>query len=170
MTRFRTQVLAALGATLLVALSVSTAFGAHPETADSENLGHQVSGYVHWLQLASHEDSQGQTDEEQQEDQQDEQTEDEQTQEDQQDQQLPTEDAAANSHGQCVRDVAQGSEVGGPNDNHGGAVSLAARVTCWQTDTTDGGDGSDPTTVSDGPGNSENHGSHGNHGNGGNKH
>ena len=35
-------------------------------------------------------------------------------------------------HGDCVSQVAQGDDVGGDNENHGGAVSEAAQVTCGQ--------------------------------------
>jgi hypothetical protein len=38
------------------------------------------------------------------------------------------------NHGQCVRAVAGSEDTGGTQDNHGGAVSEAARVTCWETD------------------------------------
>jgi hypothetical protein len=42
----------------------------------------------------------------------------------------------ANAHGKCVSEIAQNpDEIGGDNENHGGAVSLAARETCWE-DTT----------------------------------
>ena len=37
------------------------------------------------------------------------------------------------SHGACVREVAHDKDaVGGKNDNHGGAVSEAARITCHE--------------------------------------
>jgi hypothetical protein len=44
----------------------------------------------------------------------------------------PTEQTTdANAHGTCVSDIATTHELtDGPNDNHGGAVSLAARETC----------------------------------------
>lgn len=159
MTRLRTQWMAALGAGLLLALSVSSAFGALPETAEVENRGQQVSAYVHSLLLGSDEEPQEEPAEETDEvtdEQQDEET--DQTEE-VTDEQTTTQDGAANSHGQCVSEVARGTDVGGPKENHGGAVSQAAREDCWQTDTGDGGDA--PTEVSDGPGNSESHGSHG---------
>lgn len=41
------------------------------------------------------------------------------------------EDASDGTHGACVREVAHDKDaVGGKNDNHGGAVSEAARETC----------------------------------------
>jgi hypothetical protein len=162
MTRLRTRLLAVLGASLLVSLTVSTAFGAHPETASADNRGHQVSAYVHSLLLGSDQES-AKTEDAQQDDEAG-VTEDAQQDEPATDEQAAT-DAAPNTHGQCVSDAAHGDEVGGPNDNHGGAVSQAARDTCWQADggeePTDGGDASPPTEVSDGPGNSENHGNQG---------
>ena len=40
--------------------------------------------------------------------------------------------AEANAHGECVSEVAHSDQTGGDNDNHGGAVSLAARETCQE--------------------------------------
>ncbi len=49
-------------------------------------------------------------------------------------------DASDGTHGACVRKVARDKDaVGGKNDNHGGAVSEAARETCRQ----DGSEASD---------------------------
>jgi hypothetical protein len=39
-------------------------------------------------------------------------------------------DPPDDAHGACVSEVAQSDAVGGKNDNHGGAVSEAARFTC----------------------------------------
>lgn len=166
MKRFRNQSLAVLAAGVLVSLSVSSVFAAHPENASTDNRGHEVSAFVHALLFGSSEDS-DQTDEdtteEQQLEDQDEQS-DEQSDE-QQSEESPTSDVTGADHGACVSEAARGGETGGPNDNHGGAVSEAARETCWQAEPTNGEEGADaPTEVSDGPGNSENHGSHGNTG------
>ena len=64
------------------------------------------------------------------------------------------EDAAASDHGKCVAAVAHDKEaVGPPNDNHGGAVSEAARVTCWpdaapaEQNTEDAADDADESEV-----------------------
>lgn len=153
MTTLRTKWLAGIGAGLLLTLSVSSAFAAHPETAGVENHGQQVSAFVHSLLLGSDEDPQEEpTQDEQQDEQQDLQSEEEVTDE------QPTEDAP-NSHGKCVSEMARGTDVGGPNENHGGAVSQAARVDCWQTDTEESTNEEPPTEVSSGPGHSS--GSHG---------
>jgi len=40
--------------------------------------------------------------------------------------------------GACVAGVARGGEADGKNDNHGGAVSEAARVTCWEEESGEG--------------------------------
>jgi TolA-binding protein len=177
MKRFRSHWLAILGAGALVSLSVTSVFAAHPENASSENRGHEVSAYVHSLLLGSDEsadqtdeDSNEQDSEEQQFKQQlqDQQSDEEQQSEDeQQSEEQSTADVTGAQHGACVSEVARGNETGGPNDNHGGAVSTAARDTCWQADPSAGEEPQDPTDppteVSDGPGNSE-HGNQGNHG------
>lgn len=116
MSRFRTRWLALFGAVTLLSLSLSTALAGKP---DGENRGQQVSAFVHSLQ---------DTDEETEEDTEAEEDTDtdEETEEE--------EESAPSDHGQCVALVAQDKEaVGPPNDNHGGAVSEAARVTCWET-------------------------------------
>jgi hypothetical protein len=44
-----------------------------------------------------------------------------------------TVESESNSHGKCVSEVAQDPDaIGGPNDNHGGAMSEAAHDTCWE--------------------------------------
>jgi hypothetical protein len=119
MNRFRTHGLALLGAMLVLALSVSGAFAHHPQHPD--NRGNAVSTFVHELVFGA--DQEG--DEEGEED-----AEEEQDEED-------LDEEMASTHGQCVREVARDLDaVGGPNENHGGAVSEAARVTCR----TDGAD------------------------------
>ena len=127
--------LALAAGALLVALSVSSAFGADPPD-DEKNHGQQVSEFVHSLLFgdpaSNDEDEPG----------------DEETQDDEQtaeDEEATDEEATArnadgppDNHGQCVRVVAMSPDTGGPNDNHGGAVSEAARVTCWED--SEGGD------------------------------
>jgi len=118
MTKFRSRWLALFGGMTLLALSLSTAFGAKPE---GENKGQQVSAFVHSLN-AEDEESDEQVEEETEDTEEDTEVETEEE----------TEDGAPSDHGQCVALVAQDAEaVGPPNDNHGGAVSLAARETCW---------------------------------------
>ena len=106
-TRFRTRWLALLGATALISLSMSAALGAKPE---GTNRGQQVSTFVHSLQGEAEEPVEEEPVEE--------------------------EESAPSDHGKCVATVAQDPEaVGPPNYNHGGAVSEAARVTCWEPET-----------------------------------
>lgn len=129
MSRFRTRWLALFGAVTLLSLSLSTALAGKP---DGENRGQQVSAFVHSLQEADEET------EEDTETEDDTET-DEETEEE--------EESAPSDHGQCVALVAQDKEaVGPPNDNHGGAVSEAARVTCWEegsSEETGGEEGAD---------------------------
>jgi hypothetical protein len=127
MSRFRTHWLALLGGVTLLALSLSTAFGARPE---GDNFGSQVSAFVHSLQ-GDDEQTDEQADEESEGDTEDEAEVEEDT-ETEEDTEVEEEEGAPSDHGQCVADVARHKEVvGPPNDNHGGAVSVAARDTCW---------------------------------------
>lgn len=154
MTRLRNHWLALLGGALLLALSVSTALGASPfgdEDGEATNRGQEVSSFVHDLIFGQPDPAQTgdedpteeeDTDEEGDEDVADE--EDEDTAEEdaagtegdeatQADEVVAQQDGEFKNHGQCVRTFAQDKEaVGGPNENHGGAVSEAARVTCWE--------------------------------------
>ncbi len=113
MTRFRSHWLALLGAAAIMSLSVSGALG-HSPWGDT-NRGQQVSAYVHGL-VGGDEDSADADETEPAEETEDI---DETT-----DQEEPS------GHGACVSEVAHSDEVGGKNENHGGAVSLAARETC----------------------------------------
>ena len=124
--------LALAAGALLVALSVSSAFGADPAD-DERNHGQQVSDFVHGLLFGdpTSNDEDEPVDEETQED--------EETTEDEEATDEESADGPPDNHGQCVRVVAMGTDTGGPNDNHGGAVSEAARVTCWED--TEGGEG-----------------------------
>ena len=118
MSRFRSPWLALFGGVTLIALSLSTAFAGKP---DGTNTGPQVSAFVR--------DSVGDV----------QQTTDN-TADDTatvNDTQTQTDQSAPSDHGTCVAAVAQGEDVGGDNENHGGAVSEAARVTCAQDATTD---------------------------------
>lgn len=117
MSRFRSRWLALFGGVTLIALSLSTAFAGKP---DGENRGQQVSAYVHSLAGDVEENEEA----------------DEETEEDPE---VEEEDSAPSDHGKCVAAVAQDPEaVGPPNDNHGGAVSEAARVTCWDDSAPEG--------------------------------
>ena len=122
--------LALAAGALLLTLSVSSAFGADPPDGDP-NRGQQVSDFVHDLVFGDQDsgDEDSAPDEDTPED---EETEDESTEEEQEATDEESADAPDN-HGQCVRVVAMDPEaVGGPNENHGGAVSEAARETCWE--------------------------------------
>lgn len=127
MSRFRTHWLALFGGVTLLALSLSTAFGAKPE---GDNFGSQVSAFVHSLQ-GDDEENDEQADEEGAEEGEGDTEAEEETEEDTEVE--ADEETASSDHGQCVAEVARDKEaVGPPNDNHGGAVSEAARVTCWE--------------------------------------
>ena len=112
-TRFRSRWLALFGAAALISLSMSATLGAKP---DGTNRGQQVSAFVHSLQ--------GETEEP--------------VEEEPVEEEPVEEDSAPSDHGKCVAAVAHDKEaVGPPNDNHGGAVSEAARVTCWEDEASD---------------------------------
>lgn len=122
MTKFRSSWLALFGGVTLIALSMSTAFAGKP---DGTNRGLQVSAYVHSL-VGADEETDTDTDTETADDTE---TNDTETTDETE---VEVEDSSSSDHGQCVAEVAQDEEaVGGDNDNHGGAVSLAARFTCW---------------------------------------
>jgi hypothetical protein len=122
MSRFRSRWLALFGGVTLLALSLSTAFAGKP---DGTHPGLEVSAYVHSL-VGDVEETNDET------------TDDTETPDDTEAvDDTETEEGAPSDHGTCVAKVAQDDEaVGPPNDNHGGAVSEAARVTCWE-DATD---------------------------------
>jgi hypothetical protein len=106
MSNFRRRWVALFGATALIALSMSSAMAHDPA---GNNHATDVAGFVETG---------------------DEQAADETENADEP--QVETEESAPSDHGKCVAAVAQDKEaVGPPNDNHGGAVSEAARVTCW---------------------------------------
>ena len=130
MSRLRTRWLALFGGATLIALSMSTAFAGKPDGAPR---GLEVSAFVHSL-VGDVEDTEEEVEDETE-------TEEETEVED--------EEGAPSDHGQCVAAVAQDPEaVGPPNDNHGGAVSEAARVTGRDDEVT--GDESDSEAESDG--------------------
>ena len=124
MRRFRTHWLALLGAMLLLSLSMSSAFGAHPTHAD--NRGGAVSAFVHEL-LFGTDDEQGEEEEGDSDEDLDEDS-DEDSDDEEQDEELLGEDG--DNHGQCVSEIARDHLLVGANDTHGWAVSEAARETC----------------------------------------
>ena len=106
MSNFRRRWLALFGATALIALSMSSAMAHDPA---GKNHATDVAGFVETgdQEAADETENADET-------------------------QVDTEESAPSDHGKCVALVAQNKEaVGPPNDNHGGAVSEAARVTCW---------------------------------------
>jgi hypothetical protein len=117
---------------LLVALSVSSAFGADPADDADKNHGQQVSDFVHSLLFGdpASDDEDATEDEDTAEDE--DVTEDEDTAEEEVDSaDEDTQDGEWANHGECVADMATSDETGGPKDTHGWAVSDAARYTCW---------------------------------------
>jgi len=105
MSNFRRRWLALFGATALIALSMSSAMAHYP----GKNHATDVAGFVEPSDEQAADETEN-TDEPQ----------------------VETDESAPSDHGTCVAAVAQDKEaVGPPNDNHGGAVSEAARVTCW---------------------------------------
>jgi hypothetical protein len=106
MSNFRRRWLALFGATALIALSMSSAMAHDPA---GKNHATDVAGFVEPSDEQAADETEN-TDEPQ----------------------VETDESAPSDHGTCVAAVAQDKEaVGPPNDNHGGAVSEAARVTCW---------------------------------------
>lgn len=147
MKRLRTPWFAVVGGALLLILTVSSAFGADPVDADAPR-GQSVAAFVHELIFGANDESEDPPadEEESQEDGADdvddaddvdeEPDESEDGEEGEESENGDSDDAE--SHGACVSEVAQDKEaVGGANENHGGAVSEAARETCWETDDTD---------------------------------
>ena len=140
MNPFRKNVLVLFGAALLVALSVSSALGAKPTGSDSGPRGQTISGFVHALIAGDQEvtvDESPADEAPADEAPADEETSSDEDTSNEEDSTPADEDTSdsssdANAHGKCVAEIAQNpDEVGGDNENHGGAVRLAARETCW---------------------------------------
>ena len=151
MQRLRTNWLALMGATLLLTLTVSSAFGA-PPSGTAGNRGQSISEFVHELVFGADEaddetdeDQDAADDEETQEDADDEDLEEdaddedleEETEEDTEadaaEREVPTEFA---NHGECVSEAANKATSGDEETdadlaNHGAWVSLHARYICW---------------------------------------
>lgn len=133
MNPFRKNVLVLFGAALLVALSVSSALGAKPTDSDSGPRGQTISAFVHALIAGDQEVTVDESSDEAPADEETSSDEDTSNEEDSTPADENTSDSStdANAHGKCVSEIAQNSdEIGGDNENHGGAVSLAARETC----------------------------------------
>ncbi len=116
MSKLRSNWFALFGGVTLLALSMSSAFAGKP---DGPPQGQLVSEYVHSLQSADESETESETESESPAE-------------------PAVEDTESSNHGECVKAVAQDKEaVGGDNENHGGAVSEAARVTCQDEAATD---------------------------------
>lgn len=139
MHRFREHWLALFGGILLLTLSVSSVFGAPPTDAEG-NRGQSISTFVHTLVFGdqgANDPTEGDEEQAGEESPEDELNPDEDEVEG--DEASEADPEAAASHGACVSAIAKDKEaVGGPNDNHGGAVSEAARVTCWDDEEAEG--------------------------------
>jgi clumping factor A len=140
MSKFRSRWLALFGGVTLIALSMSTAFAGKP---DGTNAGVQVSTYVHSF-VGHVQDTDTET-----EDDTEATDETETTDETDTDTEVEVEDSASSDHGTCVAEVAQSEDVGGDNENHGGAVSEAATDICWQEAPADETDTEEPADESD---------------------
>lgn len=169
MHQLRARWLALFGGILLLTLSVSTAFGARPEGTEA-NRGSSVSAFVHSLvfggtldpdddgdETDTEEDEDGDADENEDQDDTDTDEDEESDEEATEDESEADEDGVevesedANAHGKCVSAVARDKEaVGGPNENHGGAVSEAARETCRTDGTDDATEGEEDSSATDG--------------------
>lgn len=115
MSKFRSHWLALFGGVTLLALSMSSALAGKP---DGTNVGSQVSAFVHSLDGDVEETDTDTADETE-------------TEEDTEATDETEVEGELSNRGECVKAVAQDKEaVGGDNENHGGAVSEAARVTC----------------------------------------
>ncbi len=118
MQRLRSTWLALVGGAFLVALSVSAAFGAPPSGTDDGPRGQTIAAFVHGLVVGTDEET-------------DDDLELEEADETLEEAELELEATEASAHGECVSAIAQDHDlVGGTNENHGGAVSEAARETC----------------------------------------
>jgi hypothetical protein len=133
MQRFRSTWFALVGGAFLLALTVSSALGADPVDETDTNRGQAVSGFVHDLIFGEDEPEDEVTDP-------DEDTDEDVDEDVDEEDEVVTEDAVEHEvtgaeHGACVAAIAGDvTLVGEPpqKENHGGAVSLAARVTCWE--------------------------------------
>lgn len=162
MRQFRSTWLALVGGALLIALSVSAAFGADP--ADPEgNRGQTVAAFVHDLVFGSdtqtdedHSDDTEESSDEQSEDT-DESTDEEATDEEQSEDTEESTDASAGGdsatgaeHGACVSEEASDkTDETSEDGTHGAVVNEAARVTCWEPADADGSSTEEDTSETD---------------------
>ena len=131
MQRFRSTWLALIGGAVLITLSVSAAFGAAPANTREATRGQTIAAFVHELVFGADEAPEDEAELEEEELD----GEDAEALQDPEENLDDEETEEADAHGACVAEVAQDAEaIGGFNENHGGAVSEAARITCWETD------------------------------------
>ena len=127
MQRFRSTWLALVGGAFLLALSVSAAFGADP----GSNRGQTIAALVHELVFGGDEATDDELVEADEEGELDVDAEPEAELAGADSEDVRLQRVEGSVHGACVSDIAQDeTAVGGPNENHGGAVSEAARDTC----------------------------------------
>lgn len=125
----RRRWIAVLSGVLLLTLSVSSAFGAGPTDAADDPRGQTIAAFVHSLIFGTEDPPDEELAEEEEDGDEDEAPDG--NLDDDGTTHADRVDGAA--HGVCVAEVARDADaVGGPNDNHGGAVSEAARETCWE--------------------------------------
>jgi hypothetical protein len=127
--------MALMAGVFLVTLSVSAAFGAAPAATRDATRGQTIAAFVHELIFGT--DETDEPNEEPTEDLDEDSTDETDPLDDESDEtdEVDETDEEADAHGACVSEVARDAEaIGGPNENHGGAVSEAARETCRETD------------------------------------
>jgi hypothetical protein len=144
MRSFRRTWFALVGAVLLVALSVSVAFGAKPSGTAEGTRGQTIAAFVHDLVLGDQaddedsdeeEDSDEDTDEDSDADEDEDSDADEDEDSDESDEEDSDGDRASGAeHGACVSAEARDKADENPEEdgNHGAVVSEAARDTCWE--------------------------------------
>jgi hypothetical protein len=150
MQRFRSTSFAVVGGALLLVLTVSGVFGARGQSeSPSKPFGLDVAFVLAMLDEQDEEVDEDEEQEEHEVDEDEEQNEEEQNEEEQNEEEqnedpetveedpetleeeVEDNDNPTDNHGACVSAVARSDAVGGWQNNHGGAVSEAARYTCW---------------------------------------
>ena len=161
LSRFRSSMAALIGGVLILTLAVSGTFGAKGEGLPGNPNGAFGPHVAAWVlgQLDEQQEPEDEPDDEQgkprdedldedledEDDESDESADSEESQQSEESEESQESavseksedepelenDEATDNHGACVSAVAGSDAVGGPSNNHGWAVSLAARFTCW---------------------------------------